>query len=158
MSYSCHIMDSQASELAMVVESREMQGGTCHHRPRLLLTGTAGSKPRVSSLLRTQLHLPIIAATMPETRLQPSETRSSIAPDENKSERFRILIIGNDKTVNSAIFQKVCNGGGLKDRMGNLVCSIRTILDRESYLIFVSQISANLLMVYDIYLLLDHPR
>ena len=86
---------------------------------------------------------------MPETRLQPSETRSSIAPDENKGERFRILIIGNDKAVNSAIFQKVCNSGGLKDRMGNLVCS--TILDRESYSIFVSQISANLLVVYDYY-------
>lgn len=88
---------------------------------------------------------------MSETRLQPSETRSSIAPDENKGERFRILIIGNDKAVNSAIFQKVCNSGGLKDRMGNLVCSIRTILDRESYPIFVSQISANLLVVYDIF-------
>ena len=88
---------------------------------------------------------------MPETRLQPSETRSSIVPDEHKSERFRILIIGNDEAVNSAVFQKVCNSGGLKDRMGNLVCSILTILDRESYPIFVSQISANLLVVYDIF-------
>jgi hypothetical protein len=92
---------------------------------------------------------------MSETRLQPSETRSSIAPDENRSERFRILIIGNDNAVKSAIFQKVCNSGGLKDRMGNLVCS--AILDRESYSTFVSQISADLPVVYDKYLLPDHP-
>jgi hypothetical protein len=84
---------------------------------------------------------------MSETRLQPSKTRSSVTPDENKGERFRILIIGNDNAVKSAIFQKVCNSGGLKDSMGNLVCS--TILDRESYSTFISQISADLQAVYD---------
>jgi hypothetical protein len=92
---------------------------------------------------------------MSETRLQPNETRSSITPDENKSERFRILIIGNDDAVKSSIFQKVCNRGGLKDRMGNLVCS--TVLDRESYSTFVSQISADLQVVYDKCPLPNHP-
>ncbi|KIM77438.1 hypothetical protein PILCRDRAFT_825408 [Piloderma croceum F 1598] len=58
---------------------------------------------------------------MSETRLQTSKTHSSITFDENKGERFRILIIGNDDAVKSTIFQKVCNSGGLKDRMGNLI-------------------------------------
>src|ERR1700691_5697023 len=117
--------------------------GAKTERPDQSLVSRPDSEPNSIS------HPLFNVVTMPETRLQPSETRSFIAPDENKSERFRILIIGNDNAVNSTIFQKVCNSGGLKDRMGNLVCS--TILDHEPYSTLVPQISASLLVIYDKY-------